>query len=237
MTIESNNINLFICDITPFTLQDFPDHTACILWFGGCNMRCVYCHNPDLALGKKNKLPWNDIYKFLQQRKNLLDGVVLSGGECTNCPKLLEFIKILKDLGYKVKIDTNGLKPEILYKLAETSNVDFIALDYKAPKEKFVAVTGKNKFEIFRRSLQFLCKSSIDFEVRTTVHTDLLNEKDIFSIIEDLDEQGFKGNYYIQNFQPTEKIMGDLPDKQKNKLDISLIKKPKNFKLLFRNFS
>jgi pyruvate formate lyase activating enzyme len=232
--MDNASMNIPICDITPFTLQDFPEHTACILWFGGCNMRCVYCHNPELVTGKKKKLPTEDVISFLESRKSLLDGVVLSGGECTLSPQLPEFIRKIKIMGFKIKLDTNGNNPEMLEDLLVTNQLDYVAIDYKSPKEKFKTITGIGDFESFHNSLKLLCNGNTSFEVRTTVHTDLLQENDIVTIIKDLAENNFRGTYYIQNFIQNE-LLSPLPE-QKQKLDLSLIEKPKNFTLDFRNF-
>lgn len=228
-------MKLPICDITPFTMQDFPDYTACILWFGGCSMRCVYCHNPELVLGKKERLPWNKIDDFLKSRQNLLDGVVLSGGECTLSPELSSFVEYLKGLNFKIKLDTNGLQPDVLKSLISKNYLDYIALDYKATKSTFTEVTGINKFEIFEQSLQILCSNNIEFEVRTTVHTDLINENDINKIINHLSKLNFRGKYYIQDFQPSEKTLASISE-QKRKLDIDKINRPDGFKIETRNF-
>ncbi len=228
-------MKLPICDITSFTLQDFPNHTACILWFGGCNMRCSYCHNPELVLGKKKLLPWQDIQQFLKERQKLLDGVVFSGGECTLSPELPELIKYVRELGYKVKLDTNGLRPEILDLLLTDQQLDYVALDYKAPRDKFKEITGKSQFDMFRKSLEMLCTNDVPFEVRTTVHTGLMDEKDIKVIMADLEHLGFNGNYYLQNFQPAPSTLRPLPE-QLRKLDIHALPSSKAFTVHTRNF-
>ena len=97
-------------NITPFSLLDFQDLCACIIWFTGCNMRCSYCYNPEIVFGK-GKYNFEEAIQFLQKRINLLDGVVLSGGECTLHKELIPFVKEIKNLGFKIKIDTNGTYP------------------------------------------------------------------------------------------------------------------------------
>ncbi|NRB11222.1 MAG: anaerobic ribonucleoside-triphosphate reductase activating protein [Rickettsiaceae bacterium] len=228
-------IKLPICDITPFTLQDFPNHVACILWFSGCNMRCIYCYNSELVFSKRKNLVLDDITQFLQKRVGIIEGVVLSGGECTLSPKLPEFIKYVRELGYKVKLDTNGLNPDMLESLINKSQLNYVALDYKAPPKKFYAITRTKKFSYFKRSLKLLCESNIPFEVRTTVHTDLINEQDIEDILTDLERSNFKGNYYLQNFRQSTEIVAPLQD-QTRKLDLNLIHFPKSFKMFTRNF-
>ena len=191
-----------ITSITRFTFQDYPEHTACILWFSGCNMACAYCHNPELVRGELVKLPPEQIIAFLESRRGLLEGVVLSGGECTLCPALPEFAGYLKSLGYKIKIDTNGTNPELLEQLIENRLIDFVALDYKAPSDLFCSITHYDGYDRFKQSLQLLCASGIGLEVRTTIHADLLDEDDINAILTHLEAVGFKGRYYLQNFRP-----------------------------------
>ncbi len=194
-------MKLPITSITPFTLQDYPDHTACILWFSGCNMACGYCHNPDLVKGAYQKISEEKILKFLESRTGLLDAIVLSGGECTMCKSLPEFTKHLKQLGFKVKIDTNGTNPELLEKLISEQTIDYVALDFKAPETKFYEITKFANYNLFLKSLKLLCESEINLEVRTTIHTHLLNEDDINEIIKTLNDYNYKGIYYLQNFR------------------------------------
>jgi pyruvate formate lyase activating enzyme len=229
------SMKLPICSITPFTMQDFPNHTACILWFGGCNMRCGYCHNPELVLGKKKRLKWDDIYQFLDERRHLLDGVVLSGGECTLSPELPGFIKIIRKMDYKVKLDTNGLRPDILQALLTNAQLDFVALDYKAPEKKFLSIVGQGDFALFKRSLNMLCQQDVPFEVRTTIHTALMDTDDISAIINDLDHHGFTGNYYLQNYQQAPETICPMPA-QNGRLNIAAIAQPKAFSMQLRNF-
>ena len=224
-----------ICGITPFTLQDFPGETACILWFAGCNFRCAYCHNPELILGKKKRIPIEEVWEFLESRKDLLRGVVLSGGECTMSSAIEEFSQKLKRMGFKVKLDTNGSHPFLLKSLVEKNLIDYIALDYKAPMSKFEKITRFKNKDYFFKSLGYLCDTDMQFEVRTTIHTDLINEEDIIKIIEDLDKRGFKGSLYLQNFAEG-RTLSNLPS-QKRLLDFSKLITPKNFVIERRNFA
>jgi pyruvate formate lyase activating enzyme len=224
-----------ICGLTPFTLQDFPHHTACILWFSGCNFRCSYCHNKDIVLRKSPTISLQNIDQFLQERKGLLEGIVLSGGECTLYNDLPHFICKYRLLGYKIKIDTNGSRPHILKTICQKQWVDYVALDYKAPKHLFAKITGNHQYEAFIESLNFLCAHTIDFEVRTTVHTDLMDLKDVNDIILDLDQRGFTGTLYIQNFNNRGPSLFSLPE-QKHCLDTSRLLIPQNFSICTRGF-
>ncbi|BDB96510.1 anaerobic ribonucleoside-triphosphate reductase activating protein [Candidatus Hydrogenosomobacter endosymbioticus] len=223
-----------ICDITSFTLQDFPDKVACILWFYGCNFRCLYCHNPGLVIGNRSVLDESEVWSFLQSRIGKLDGVVLSGGEATLDKDLLCIARKIKSMGFAVKLDTNGSNPRVLSNLLSDRLLDYIAIDFKAPRCKFKYITGVNSFDNFRRSLLILCESDIKFEVRTTVHSDLLSEDDVSEIIEELDAAGFRGWYFVQNFKYAQNL-GKIQDQRKC-IDVSLIQKPKNFHVDFRNF-
>ncbi|HSQ98069.1 MAG TPA: anaerobic ribonucleoside-triphosphate reductase activating protein [Rickettsiales bacterium] len=224
-----------ITDITKFTFQDFPDKTACIIWLAGCNFRCPYCHNPDFIMKKCKCLDEKEVFDFLESRVELLDGVVLSGGECTLSNELYDFIKKIKSMGFLVKIDTNGTNFELVKRLIEDKLIDFIALDYKAPKNKFLSIAKIDKFDIFSETLNFAISSNIDMEIRTTVHTKLLNEDDLNEIINDLNSRNYKSNFYIQNFRNDSGSTLDNIGDQERVLDKNLILK-KDFGVFFRNF-
>ena len=225
-----------ITAITKFTLQDFPENTSCIIWFGGCNFRCPYCHNPEFVCGDFSILDEQKVFDFLETRVGKLDGVTLSGGECTLTNELPRFIKKIKSMGFKVKIDTNGSNYQKVRDLVNENLIDYIALDIKAPKHKFKLISKSDRYEDFNKTLNLLAENKVPSEVRTTVHTDLIQEDDINEIIQDLDNRGYTGAYYIQNYRnDNNKTLENLPD-QKMVLDIKSLTKPKGFKLDFRNF-
>lgn len=204
-----------ITSITPFTFQDYPEHTACILWFSGCNMACGYCHNPELVKGALAKLPPGKIEGFLASRRDKLEGVVLSGGECTLSPALPELVRYLKNLGFKVKIDTNGTRPSVLTNLIQDGLVDFVALDFKAPARKFAEVTGMTAWADFLLSLRLIAGAGIGKELRTTVHADLLDRSDIETMIALLGEVGYEGTFVLQNFRMG-RTLGNLQTPSRN---------------------
>ena len=199
-----------IYSITPFTLLDYPDHPACILWFAGCNMRCLYCYNPEIVLGK-GKLSIEDAESFLQSRKSLLQGVVFSGGECTLHPSLVRLAKIAKEMGYRIKIDTNGTRPDVLHQLWDERLVDYVALDFKGMGKKHRDITVSDTFTSFTNSLTLLQKIAIPFEIRTTWHADLLSREDIAAMIRFLEQRGYEGKYFIQHFMNGVKTLSPLP--------------------------
>lgn len=225
--------------ITPFTLLDYPGEMACVAWFAGCNMRCPFCHNPDIVTGKGEK-DEAELLEFLKGRMGRLGGVVFSGGEATLYAGLPALMRQVKEMGFKIKLDTNGSRPEALRGLLAEGLLDYVAMDYKAPPEKLQAVAGTAKWwEPFRESLKMLiaaAEKGLTFEARTTVYTGLMDEADVAWIIRDLDEAGYKGTYYIQNvFSFGEKTIGNIAEPERV-FDRSLLPQPKGFKLGFRNF-
>lgn len=199
-----------IYDITPFTLLDYPGKTACIIWFAGCNMRCSYCYNPSIVLGK-GSISYFDALKFVISRGTLLDAVVLSGGECTSHKDIQLFAESLKKLGRLVKVDTNGSNPEVLKGLIAGQLADFVALDFKAPRARWEELTASKHFEHFEQSLGLLISSGVPFEVRTTVHDGLLTTEDLSGMITYLEEKNYRGTYYLQEFRNATSTIGSLP--------------------------
>jgi pyruvate formate lyase activating enzyme len=186
--------------ITAFTLLDYPDHTACILWFAGCNMKCSYCYNPEIVYGKGSySIP--EIISFLEKRKGLLDAVVFSGGECLLYKESLELMVLIKRMGFLIKVDTNGSKPERLQEAIAIGLIDFVALDFKATKAKFREITEKNYYKHFLDCLSLLQMTQTPFEVRTTIHSELLEEEDLKEMIQVLKSKNYFGNYYLQPFR------------------------------------
>ena len=205
----SNSNDKVIYDITKFTHLDYPNHLACIVWFSGCNMRCDFCYNRDIVFAKDGEYSYSDVLEFLKTRVNLLEAVVLSGGEATS-HELVEFCKQIKKLGFLIKLDTNGTNYNSVKELLELNLLDYVALDYKAPEDKFMQITHSNRYDEFSKTLNLLIQSNIEFEVRTTLHCDLLNVDDINTIINDLIFRGYDNQYYIQKFLLTEDNIGNL---------------------------
>ncbi len=204
-------------DITPFTALDYPDHLATIFWFAKCNMRCVYCYNRDIVFGE-GKINEEEALAFLDSRVGLLEGVVLSGGEATLYGDLVEFCQKIKQKKFKIKLDTSGINFDMVYTLVENDLIDTIALDYKAPKEKYFEITKDKHFDSFSKTLNFLIQKQFPFEVRTTVHSDLLRVEEINRIIKDLLKRGYSGTYYLQRFIFTENTIGKVKE-EKNSFD------------------
>lgn len=223
--------NKAVFSLTPFTLLDYPHKTACIVWFAGCNMRCLYCYNPDIVLGK-GKINFNEVLTFLKTRKGLLDGVVLSGGECTLHKKIIDFIKEIKAMGFAVKIDTNGSNPKILNSLIRDQLIDYVALDYKSLPHTFKELTQSGLFSEFQETLSLLIQSNIPFEVRTTFHSSLITESDFIEMIKYLESQNFEGNYYVQHFMDNVPTLSNL-DNSTKEIQLKDFSTPK-IKIIFR---
>jgi pyruvate formate lyase activating enzyme len=211
------NVSTPIYSLTPFTLLDYPHKSACILWFAGCNMRCLYCYNPEIVLGK-GSLSFEKIITFLHSRKNLLDAVVFSGGECLLHKKVVSLIEEVKKMGFLIKIDTNGSSADTMQQLLNNNLIDYIALDFKAPKLKFQTITKSDLYEPFEKTLDLILKAEIPFEVRTTYHSDLLTEEDLMEMISILESKKYTGNYYIQYFKNDVETLSKL-ERSNNRID------------------
>lgn len=198
-----------IYDITKFTHLDYPNQLACIVWFMGCEMRCDFCYNTDIVFSKEGIYSYDDVLSFLKTRVNLLDAVVLSGGEASS-HKLTDLCKQIKELGFLIKLDTNGLNSDSVKELLELDLLDYVALDYKAPQNKFTKITHSKKYDEFSKTLDLLIQSNISYEARTTIHNDLLCENDINLIIDDLKKRAYQGKYYLQRFLDTGKNIGNI---------------------------
>ena len=186
-----------------FSMMDFPGRASAILFTQGCPFRCHFCHNPELvnpAQGMFAPVTEEEIMEFLATRRGKLDGVVISGGEPTLHSDLPEFIGRLKALGFAVKLDTNGSRPDILEKIIRGGLVDYIAMDYKAPLEKYWLVAGSaGEAKNIKRSARLIMDSSVPYEFRTTVVKELLSEEDILLIAGEI--AGAK-KYILQKFRP-----------------------------------
>lgn len=165
-----------------FTLIDFPGRPAAVVFTQGCNFRCRYCHNPELVYPHlfTEPAPEEEIRSFLQRRQGTLEGVVVSGGEPTLFDDLPEFMAYLKKLGYAVKLDTNGTRPDMISELIEKKLVDYIAMDLKAPLDKYNLITGVDTNpEILLKSMDIIRHSGAEYEFRTTYDKEVLTDQDI----------------------------------------------------------
>jgi len=171
-------------------------------------MRCCYCYNPEIVKGK-GKYSFYDAKQFLLSRLNLLDGVVMSGGECLLSDGIIDIIAEIKSMGYLVKVDTNGSKPETLRHLINRKLIDYVSLDFKATKAKTPYITKAEFYLEFTSCLNLLINSDIQCEVRTTIHSALLDSFDIEEMVQILDSFGYDGKYYLQHFRNGHETIGN----------------------------
>lgn len=190
------------------TLLDFPGKVACTIFLGGCNMRCPFCHNAGLVLGDGTAtFSGEEIISYLEKRKGILDGVCITGGEPTLRRDLPEFIREIKNLGYTVKLDTNGTNPALLKSLILDGLVDYVAMDIKNCFEKYPQTVGVDNFDItpIKESIDFLLSGAVDFEFRTTVVKQLHTVEDIERIAKEISPAK---KYFIQNFVDSGNLIG-----------------------------
>ena len=185
-----------------FSFIDYPGKTAAIVFTQGCNFKCSYCHNPQLVYPSlfQVSIPEEEIFAFLESRKNQLDGVVITGGEPTLQSDLIEFITKVKDMGFLIKLDTNGSNPQVLEQIIKQKLVNFIAMDIKAPFDKYNSVCCVPvNIDNIKLSINLIKKSGIKFLFRTTYDKTKLFDKDIQTMTDFLNVAGF---YKIQKCNP-----------------------------------
>jgi pyruvate formate lyase activating enzyme len=172
--------------LQPITASDFPGRMAAIVFTQGCNFRCPFCHNSSLLPMEGDCLIEEEqVFDFLQKRRNLLDGVVISGGEPCLQDDLSEFCRQIKDMGFAVKLDTNGSRPDVIETLLVENLVDFIAMDIKAPLARLPELTGTTTHEPrICHSISLIAKSGVDHLFRTTDVKPLLSSEDLCTIKE-----------------------------------------------------
>lgn len=190
------------------TLLDYPKHLAATVFLGGCNMRCPFCHNASLVLcpGSQPEISEEEVLSYLKKRRNILEGVCITGGEPTLYNDLPNFISEIKSLDFKVKLDTNGTNPTMIKYLSENHLIDFIAMDIKNSRENYKETSGIAALDIktVEESVSYLLTHPVDYEFRTTVTKELHTEHDILSIA-----NWIKGAqaYYLQAYKDSGDII------------------------------
>lgn len=203
-----------ISGIIKSSLIDFPGLVSCVLFVPGCNFSCFYCHNRSLIDGSHVLMTPQSVMDFLQKRAGLLDGVVISGGEPTLQKGLIPFIQVIRDLGYQVKLDTNGSRPEIIKTLLKQKLCDYYAVDYKAPAKQYTQICGKgaNALKVIE-TIKLLSESNVPFEVRTTVFPQL--EKDDLLIL--ANEIPVVPRYVLNRYKVPDKYLPQDEEKIRSK--------------------
>ena len=168
--------------IEKLSLVDFDGKISCILFTQHCNFRCPFCHNSTLVIGNNNpEIPFQDILSYLKKRKGILDGVVISGGEPTLMMDLEDKIRQIKELGYAVKLDSNGTNPQVIKNLYEKGLIDYVAMDIKNCEKGYPQITGVSNLDIskIKKSINYLMNSGINYEFRTTLVKEFHDEQSI----------------------------------------------------------
>lgn len=193
------------------TLIDYPGKVACMIYTIGCNFHCPYCHNPELVDETAPEINIEDVFKLLEERKHLLDGVVITGGEPTLHDDLIDIMIRIKKLGYLIKLDSNGTHPEMLKQAVKLGLVDYFAMDIKAPLESYSQQVARPvDTEAIKESIQFIMNCGVEYEFRTTIVKSLLTEDDVEQIVKSV--KGAK-KYYLQKFIPTKILNPQLKKK------------------------
>ena len=192
-----------ICGLQKMTLLDFPGKIACTVFLGGCNFRCPFCHNSELFMGKPEKLMEDEeFFAFLKSRKGLLDGVCVSGGEPTLYKDLPVFLEKIKEMGFLVKLDTNGYRPQVLKDLVGNKLVDYVAMDVKNSPARYADTVGLARIDLsaVEESLRFLLSGNVEYELRTTVAQQLHDSDSIDEMGRWVATLGKPGKWFLQAF-------------------------------------
>lgn len=218
MPTKALPINMLISGIQPFTLLDYPDKVAAIIFTPGCNMRCRFCHNKEFVLPEEiakirtSFIAEKTVLNFLRSRKGKLDGVVISGGEPTVQPNLRQFIEKVRAMGFLVKLDTNGNLPDVLKSLVKDRLVDYVAMDVKTTPDRYKALVGDmTNPDSVVKSIAFLKKNHVPYEFRTT----LIAGEHTLKVIKDMaDLLAGADTLYLQTFRPETTLDPDFSHKE-----------------------
>jgi len=199
-----------IAGLQKLTTSDFPGFLACIVFLQGCNLKCPYCQNssliPMLQDDANNSLSENEFFEFLDKRKNILEGVVVSGGEPLVHQNVSNFISKIKSMGYKVKLDTNGINYLVLKELLDAKLLDYIAMDIKNDFDNYSKTVGVPNIDTqsIQKSIDYIKSSNIDYEFRTTIVKEFHTLENISNICEIV---GKESKLFIQNFEDSSNVM------------------------------
>ncbi len=211
------------------TLLDYPGYVACTLFTGGCNFRCPFCHNALLVLDldENYTIPEEEVLAFLKKRQGLLDGVCVTGGEPLINKDIGDFLSKVKELGFKIKLDTNGTNPALLKELVSQKLVDYVAVDIKNSPEKYAETVGLKSFDMstINETVNFLMTGCVDYEFRTTVTKQFHTEKSMEEAARFI--RGAK-RYFLQNFVDSGNLIGSgITGQSKEEMEklLSVVKK------------
>ncbi len=202
---------MIIGGFQPVTLLDYPEKVAAIIFTSGCNMRCPFCYNYKLVLPqyleKEKSFKEDVVIDFLKKRKKYLDGLVITGGEPTVQQDLPQFLRKMKEIGYEIKLDTNGLLPDKLEALIKEGLVDYVAMDIKGPLDDYNKYCGVEGGQSVRQSISTVMKSGLPYEFRTTLAKGLHTSADIAKIGAEIAGCDL---YFLQNFRDEPTLDGEM---------------------------
>ncbi len=195
-----------IAGLEKFSGVDYDGKLACTVFLSGCNFRCPFCHNSPLVISTENNISEQEFFDFLIERKSMLNGVCISGGEPTLYSQLPEFIKKIKALGYSVKLDTNGTNPQMLKTLIDNKRIDYVAMDIKNSFLMYPITVGVDEIDIekVKQSIKILLENKIDYEFRTTLIKQYHTVDDIITCATEI--AGAK-KLYLQKFKDSENCL------------------------------
>jgi len=214
------NLKPIFSGLQKFTTMDDQGYIGSTFFTGGCNFRCPYCHNPEFVNPNEIKYLSKDYFiEFLNNRKGKIESIIICGGEPTIHENLIEWLKYIKHLGYRIKLDTNATNTKMLKEIIKNKLVDYFAIDYKAPKNNYFKIIQNRNINVLNilENISLIVNSGIDYEIRTTIHSDLLNKDDIELMIKELKEIKVE-NYFLQAFtNPDKKMVGEVSIKENSK--------------------
>lgn len=213
---------MIICGMEKFSMVDYDGYIACTVFTKGCNFLCPFCHNSSLVTGEAAEIPEEEVFAYLEKRKGVVDAVCITGGEPTLQKGLKDFILRVRALGYKVKLDTNGTRPEVLKGLLSEGLLDYVAMDIKTDLEHYsdvICVYDEKLVERVKESIDILKASSIDYEFRTTAIAEYHSEANYKKIAEVV--RGAK-RFFVQRFKDgennlTQGLLHELPEEEARK--------------------
>lgn len=201
-----------IAGIIKSSMIDFPQKASTVIFIGGCNFRCGYCHNPEIVYNSTSSIELEDLFVFLEKRKRFIDAVSISGGEPTIHSSLVKLIRRIKGRGLAVKLDTNGTNPSMLRILLEEGLLDYVAMDIKGPMDLYESIARTNvDIRAIKESSDLLINhnaisENFNYEFRTTVCRELLNEADLHRMI---NEHPRAEKWYIQTYKDSGTILDE----------------------------
>ena len=210
---------MIICGMEKFSMVDYDGYIACTVFTKGCNFLCPFCHNSSLVTGDAVEIPEEEVFDYLTKRKGLVDAVCITGGEPTLQKGLRDFSVKVRELGYKVKLDTNGTRPDVLAALLDEGLLDYVAMDIKTDFEHYpdvICVFDDKLIAKVKESVNVLKSSNIDYEFRTTATAEYHSEKNYKKIAEIV--RGAK-RFYVQKFKEgennlTQGLLHELPEEE-----------------------